>query len=669
MGHLIIAGKEQGDLGPKFRNWHETGWDATFEGLVDGANPIYGRTPGRGASGANAKNTGLRRYSTRPALRRQNLNPTLDGAQAVIRKFVLHHDGVSSSQVCWNVLQNERGLSCHFLIDNDGTIFQTLDLALMGFHAAKYNVDSIGVEFCNRGILDRPDYYAGSPNPHPISDEYAINGHKMRSFDFTEAQYESFYELAQLLVKALPNLALEYPRDPGLPTQAAWGTLGPVDALGDSFPASSFAGFLGHYHLTTRKWDPGPFDFKKWIDKLRGRRVFPVKVAGAIVGGDGDGRPVIPDDPKALAAAVQPYYDANELTAAGGFFPVGPWGGTRLWHGGVHLPAPERSPVYAPLAGRIIAARMGQTTPIGSNNFVLMRHDLSVASQAVRVYSLYMHLADEAGAADAPGWMAAPSTDLDGSVSVKGYDVVADAGTVIGHVGTVGPDGLSAPQIHFEIFSTRRWFEARADDPAATSSPFTLIDGSATGRFCEDPHLDELIDRDRDGRLSRVELADFYGAGDKAQVRDLITLHTTEWIAEPDWAESLKAAASQFRRGSGPRGRVTKLDKDDDDYDIDAMVEEQLVPFLWWTDEVARQLGLPANGIVYHYHPLRFIEYANASHAPVGAAVTPTERAIDDNEDTAGDFGYVAEPPPPPPDLHLKLENLVDGYDGDVPPP
>ena len=30
-----------------------------------------------------------------------------------------------------SVLQNERGLSCHFLLDNDGTIYQTLDLALM----------------------------------------------------------------------------------------------------------------------------------------------------------------------------------------------------------------------------------------------------------------------------------------------------------------------------------------------------------------------------------------------------------------------------------------------------------------------------------------------------------------------------------------------------------
>jgi N-acetyl-anhydromuramyl-L-alanine amidase AmpD len=32
---------------------------------------------------------------------------------------------------CFSVLQNERGLSRHFLLDNDGTIFQTIDFGLM----------------------------------------------------------------------------------------------------------------------------------------------------------------------------------------------------------------------------------------------------------------------------------------------------------------------------------------------------------------------------------------------------------------------------------------------------------------------------------------------------------------------------------------------------------
>ena len=33
---------------------------------------------------------------------------------------------------------------------------------------------------------------------------------------------------------------------------------------------------MGHYHCTPRKWDPGPFDFKEFCEKLRGQRSFPL---------------------------------------------------------------------------------------------------------------------------------------------------------------------------------------------------------------------------------------------------------------------------------------------------------------------------------------------------------------------------------------------------------
>ncbi len=657
MGKLIIACEGRVDLGPTFINYEEgKRWNSTVEGLID-LNTGY-MTQAGGCTGPTAKNRGPRRFSTRPALRRMP-NPSLSAVQAVIKKFVLHHDGVNSSQVCMNVLHNERGLSCHFLIDNDGTIYQTLDLALMGYHAAAFNSDSIGVEFCNRGILDNPDYYATAAVKHPISDDYFINGHKMKSFDFTPQQYEAFYMLSGALVKHLPNLALEYPRDPQLPAKPAWGTVGPVTAEGDSLPMPSFAGFCGHYHLTTRKWDPGPFDFKKWIDKLRGQRVFPVRVAGA----KGDDKPVIPENPVDLPAAIQPYYDANELTASAGFFPVGPWGTSRLWHGGIHLPAPADSPVYAPFAGRVIAARMGPDTDIGSSNFVLMRHDLTIASQAVRVYSLFMHLADESSASDPPGWMASSGTELDASVGVMGYDYVIDAGAVIGRVGTVGPGDLSSPQLHLEIFSTQRWFD-RPD------SPFKLIDGSSMGRFCDDDGIDALIDKDKDQRLSRKEIADFYSGADNGPERDLITLHVTEWTSEPDWTEALQSRPQQFqKKWNGKKGKPKKTDADDEDLDIARMVKEQLEPFLWWTDAVAKGLGLPSSGIVYHYHPLRFIEFANAAHSSAETNVKTQTVGIDDNDDVEGNFGYVGDPPPQQLDLHLKLENLVDGYAGDVPAP
>ena len=52
------------------------------------------------------------------------------------------------STQCQKVL-DKRGISVHFLIDNDGTIYQTLDLQHAAFHAGKVNRKSVGVEISN----------------------------------------------------------------------------------------------------------------------------------------------------------------------------------------------------------------------------------------------------------------------------------------------------------------------------------------------------------------------------------------------------------------------------------------------------------------------------------------------------------------------------------------
>ena len=114
----------------------------------------------------------------------------------------------------------------------------------------------------------------------------------------------------------LPNLPAEFPQtSPGV---QSWETL-PMSA---SF---GFSGYIGHYHLTNQKWDPGPFDFKDFCRKLRGSLCFPVfpkddskQLANA--------QPTIPQQPDDLKDAVNELYKANEARADGGFFPIGPWG-------------------------------------------------------------------------------------------------------------------------------------------------------------------------------------------------------------------------------------------------------------------------------------------------------------------------------------------------------
>ena len=59
---------------------------------------------------------------------KSNQYKTISGNRAQsIDKIVVHWDGCLNSKQCAKVL-SERGLSAHFCIDNDGTIYQTMDM-------------------------------------------------------------------------------------------------------------------------------------------------------------------------------------------------------------------------------------------------------------------------------------------------------------------------------------------------------------------------------------------------------------------------------------------------------------------------------------------------------------------------------------------------------------
>src|SRR6185437_992850 len=119
---IIIAGVDFNVDAP-VKNWHVTGWDATIENCVQSQN---GCGPGGSAFGTPPSNPSPKRYALRPSLRSYGLHPPLEAVKALLNQFIFHHDGCANSAMCWQVLHNERGLSCHFLVDNDGTIYQTI---------------------------------------------------------------------------------------------------------------------------------------------------------------------------------------------------------------------------------------------------------------------------------------------------------------------------------------------------------------------------------------------------------------------------------------------------------------------------------------------------------------------------------------------------------------
>src|SRR6185437_3775098 len=83
---------------------------------------------------------------------------TLDLLRDKVDQFVIHYDVDATSLQCFNTL-NKRGLAVQFMLDIDGTIYQSMDLEEQAAHATKANGRSVGVEIANIGA------YSGSLIP------------------------------------------------------------------------------------------------------------------------------------------------------------------------------------------------------------------------------------------------------------------------------------------------------------------------------------------------------------------------------------------------------------------------------------------------------------------------------------------------------------------------
>lgn len=200
--------------------------------------------------------------------------------QKVVDQFVLHYDVCGTSRQCFKVLHDLRGLSVHFMLDLDGTIYQTLDLKERAWHATTSNSRSIGIEIANMGAYGNeeksplPEWYqkdadgltritiperfgdGGIRTPNfvgrPARNEPVkgvAQGRALTQYDFTPEQYKALAHLTAALCKVFPQIKCDYPRD-------ADGRL-----LTHKLPdeeLENFQGVIGHLHIQTNKVDPGP---------------------------------------------------------------------------------------------------------------------------------------------------------------------------------------------------------------------------------------------------------------------------------------------------------------------------------------------------------------------------------------------------------------------------
>jgi N-acetyl-anhydromuramyl-L-alanine amidase AmpD len=200
--------------------------------------------------------------------------------QKVVDQFVIHFDVCGVSRQCFNVLQDHRDLSVHFMLDLDGTIYQTLDLKERAWHATIANNRSVGIEIANMGAYRSDEskalqeWYTKDADGkvritipkqlgdggirtkgfvgHPARPELVrgtIQGDDLLQYDFTPEQYQALTKLTAALCKVFPKIKCDYPHD-------SKGKLIP-QKLPDN-ELQKYEGVLGHFHVQTNKNDPGP---------------------------------------------------------------------------------------------------------------------------------------------------------------------------------------------------------------------------------------------------------------------------------------------------------------------------------------------------------------------------------------------------------------------------
>ena len=576
----------------------------------------------------------------------------IDALGQHICQIALHHDVTMNAMDTFNVLCT-RGLSTHFCVNYDGTLYQYMDPYHMAWATGENNNVSVAIDMNN-------PVYPELRNEDPANgmrDLYQgkINGSLKTMLGYTEPQYETIIALIKALISPVMTPGEV---DPWIPLPiVAENCFPPISETGEVInrllrDSTKFRGFLGHYHCSANKWDPGPaFDWLRVLSGIKGKR----NSLPMLIGEPGERRNLSECGGQVLADLLTQYY-RNAETASGGWYPVG---ANQSWHSGIHLTGEEGTPILNMMEGTIVAVRNVRTVDLGDPSFVLVRHereedDESGNPHKVYWYSLFMHLhhmvKDEEFRAvpwvsellgpdiEAPDKIAynmdanarnyergVPHV-VDGTVKSKNPNDILDgffrgdiiltnipcgAGVQVGTIGVFGntPDQLRK-QVHIEVFSSENIFQ----HGNAQKNSWLIIEGdSSEYSLVRVKKLLRPIREFVQGQTGKVptllkssEIGGFYGMGDKEYLsarrddfRRMICFHRSEWSPLMNWTKTAIQSVGWQWESEASFGKWLLL----------------WLPFQWMTKDVTTALDLPSKHYFFTYHPIFLLEQLNQTYA------------------------------------------------------
>jgi hypothetical protein len=176
--------------------------------------------------------------------------------------IVTHFDVCLSAASCHRVLK-KRGISSHFVIDNDGSIYQMLDTVHEGWHAGNGRVNraSVGVDISNAFYVKYQKYYrAKGHGTRPVLTDVPVHGTHIK-------ECLGFYPVQVSAYKALVKALCEHYE---IPVECPLGDDGKLlRKVHKPSVLAKFKGVINHFHITRGKIDTANLEMDKVLEEIR----------------------------------------------------------------------------------------------------------------------------------------------------------------------------------------------------------------------------------------------------------------------------------------------------------------------------------------------------------------------------------------------------------------